>query len=208
MTAHLRAALALLVLAPACATEDMAEYSKQVEARDATGANRVVVTVTTDDPELLDRYDDDAITVIPVRADALPPELDVDDDAPIKEPDDGADDDYVDLVTYDVVSADLEPGVTGYLLDDSRVPQPKIGWHNYWYYSSEDCVAVQRVKLIRRVYVSLWVKATSGSSWDQKVENKKLGNNETLERCYTGSHELKVKVRTKKKKAFTIEFMN
>ena len=216
-------AFTLLLMAPACSfADDRSDLdpvfelavSKQIEASDETGVNRVSLTVTSPDADVLDQYDNDSVLVIPIREGEVPATLlgAADGDAALETPpwentSLGADDDVLD-VAFEVGSADLEPGVIGYSLQLQDRPEPAVGWKNYWYYGFEDCVAVQRIKLVRRVFVDVWVKKTSSSGWDHKVVNRKLAHNETLERCYNGSHQIKVKVRTKKQSAFTIEFLD
>lgn len=83
---------------------------------------------------------------------------------------------------------------------------PKASWTNYTHYSGLDCVDVTRVKLVRRVYVSIFARSTGGGSWNALVNNYKLKNKQTISRCANGSQQLKVVVRTKKSSAYNIQF--
>ncbi len=180
-------------------------HSKQVEVRSEDGQSWALLTISSPNPGALDEYDADTIGFTPVQPGQDPfAHIAVDEVAMA----DGAGDEAPeDDIAIEVAEVHLPPGVDGYVIDLDRAIEPAIGWKNYYYYSHEDCAAVQRIKLIRRVYVSMWVKAVdASSSWDTKVTNRKLGNNETYERCFVGSYQLKVKVRTKKRKAFSIEF--
>lgn len=202
--------LALALGLSACATEPGAivddpiyddAFAKDLEVTDASGENRVYLTILSHSETELDGINTDSFTVVPLYgASSAGEEL----GEPIKAP---AGNEVGTRMGIVIQGTDFADGVTGFRLTLSEDEDQQFkGWKYKDYYSSEDCVRVERTSFWHRVYVTIKSKSTSTSSWSTMLLERKLNNNEVLNRCKVGSHQLKVTMKYKDTKHFTIEF--
>ncbi len=193
-------------------------YFKEIQLADKEGINSVIIKVSSSDASILELYSSYNFEIIPVKDgqslnEALTEyygeqnESDQIDDNLDTEEDDS--ENVIPSVSFQVISKDLGDGyrnvAINYLHPDDGDERAK--WRYYNHYGYEDCVTITRVSWNRRVYVGVYYKWTSSSRWSTITGTWfKLKNNESHNKCKTGSYQLKARVKAKKSGAYTIEF--
>ena len=178
-------------------------FNRRIVVRDRSGLNEARLLVVSNDRDAVDIFAESGIRLI-VDAE--------EEDEAIREAQEasGAEDFDDDEETEDRIrvlifeeGVTLEPGRRNYVVMASPRTELKLPWKNYYHYTYKDCAEVTRLKLGRRVYVSMWSKQKSNSAWSTLLSNDKLAHKETVSRCDHGTYQLKTRVRTKKSNAYS-----
>lgn len=167
------ATAALAVTAVACGPVDDAPEtaSRSVELTDHSGENRVTVVFTGADEAALDQIDLTGL-MLTVGAEGL------DGIDALEQLAGDADEMPHSGLTVEVVDEQLAAGVDALDIVETRAPAWRAPFAWRYRYSELDCTDVTRTSFWHKVYVSIWSKADSGSSWSSMVLNRKLSNNE------------------------------
>ena len=176
-------------------------FTRRMSVADRTGETRMGLRVISNDPHALDLYTSakfelqvgDEARRAPVAEDDGPEEIDADDaeETEAREK----------ILIYEEPSASRRNQAIR--LNVSFARDLKLPWKNFYHYTAKDCVDVTRLKLFRRVYVSMWSKASQNSGWTTLLSGEGLAWKETSSRCDNNSFEIKTKVRTKKSNAYS-----
>jgi len=109
-------------------------------------------------------------------------------------------------VLLEVVDEQLADGVDTLDIVETSAPNWRAPFMWRYSYSEKDCTDVTRQSFWHKVYVSIWSKENSGSSWSSMVSNRKLSNNETIHRCDDDSYKLKVGVEARQTSHYAVSF--
>jgi hypothetical protein len=178
-------------------------FSRSISIRDRTGRGHMRLRVVSNDRDALDvvassditlRVGDDVQRTAFEDA-GLTGARDLDDDGDESE-------DRVKILIFEDERS-LPAGDRRYAVTIKPRGELKLPWKNFYHYTFDDCAEVTRLKALRRVYVSMWSKATKNASWSTKLSNYKLAWKETVTKCHYGSYQLKTKVRTKVSNAYS-----
>jgi hypothetical protein len=176
-----------------------AYFNRVVTATDAAGLSRVQLRIVSNDADAADLLGRSQFTLrTGSAAHQFPPDADDSTDAD----DSDETEDRVKVLLFEERTV-LAAGVKNYSFTVTPPSELKLPWKNYYFYTSEDCVEVTRLKLLRRVYASIWSQAVANGAWSTLVSNEKLAWHETAGRCSNNSFRMKAKARAKKSNAFS-----
>jgi hypothetical protein len=180
-------------------SEDELRFSRTFELVDQSGESSATLTLWVADRAVLAEFREDSFELISIMAE--------DEEDPSGE--ETSQNGIVDAAgEVDISLADevLGEGVIGLEVVEQRAPSYRAPFKKRYNYSSRDCVDVTRTAWWHRVWTSIWFQKSSGGTWHNIVNSRKLANNETYTGCHAKSYKLKVETVARRTRHYDIQF--
>ena len=184
-------------------------FIKSMEVFDASGENKVYLTLKSNDGELLEAYTPEVFTLTAIF-ERSPPSL------PREEPwkaeglekNNEPESDDAPFVEYEVNGSKLVPEAMGFRLKEDLPAghHPFFIWR--YSYSYDDSFEVRRASFRSRAYFKAWYQARPDSDWLPWLVERSLKQTETFRASMPTSYQLKVGIKARRAEHYELEFFD
>lgn len=180
-------------------SEDGLQFSRTFELVGPAGESSATLTLKAAEEEVLAEFGPNSFELIPIMAEG-------EEDQSLERSSENGTFAAAGVVGITLANEVLGEGVIGLELVETSAPAYRAPFKKRYDYSDRDCADVTRTSRWHRVWTSIWYQNSSGGSWHNIVNSRKLANNETYTGCQAGSYKLKVETVARRTRHYDIQY--